>query len=80
MDRVITAQMTALTPEKRQEYLNDIQRYFACQQFQVQMPMAYTVTCYQPWVRNLRVHAADMSTGRYYQVAWVTEQSPTHKK
>jgi peptide/nickel transport system substrate-binding protein len=80
LSRLIIAQQTALTPEKRQEYLNEIQRRFACQQYQIQWPEAYGVTCQQPWVRNYRMHAADMSAGRYVEITWLTEQAPGRKK
>jgi len=80
LSRLIVAQQTALDPAKRQEYLNEIQRRFACQQYQIQWPMAYGVTCQQPWVRNYRMHATDMAAGRYVEITWLTEDAPGRKK
>lgn len=79
LTELLMLQQTALTPEKRQEYLDEIQRHMACERYQIQWPLAYGVTCMQPWVHNYKRHAADMSRGRYYEIVWVDETSPSRK-
>ena len=79
INEMLAAQSEALTPEKRQEVLNEFQRYDACQVYYVPWPLAYGVTCLQPWVRNYKVHAASMSGGRIYEMVWVDQTSPGRK-
>jgi len=79
LNEMILAQRAALNPEKRQEILNEIQRYDACQRYYVQWPLAYSVTCQQSWVRNYMSHAANYSTGRIYEIVWLDQTSPSRK-
>jgi peptide/nickel transport system substrate-binding protein len=76
---MIHAQRREMDPAKRQEILNEIQRYFACQQYVVQWPLAMGVTCQQPWVRGYKSHAVAYQSGRIAEQNWLTPDAPGRK-
>jgi len=73
---MILAARHEMDPAKHQQILNDIQRYMACQQYEVQWPMAQAVTCQQPWVRGYKGHAVSYQSGRIAEQIWLREDAP----
>ncbi|OGO04044.1 MAG: hypothetical protein A2Y60_03455 [Chloroflexi bacterium RBG_13_54_9] len=79
LDELAKAQMVEMDPAKRQELLNEMQRYEACQMNYVHWPVGYGVTCLQPWVRDYKSHAASWNAGRIAELIWLTEDAPGRK-
>ena len=79
LQEMVHAQKTALTPEERIEILHDIQRYTACQQYYIAWPIAYGISCSQPWCYGYRSHATYISYGRIYEQVWMIDDAPNRK-
>ncbi len=79
LEALLTAQEGEMDPVKRQQLLDEIQRYEACAMNYVHFPMALTVTCMQPWVRNYYPHAISYHSGRIAELIWLTPDSPGRK-
>jgi len=79
LDAMLNAQMVEMDPVKRQEIINDIQRYEACEMHYVHWPMSWGVTCMHSWVRDYQTHAASYHTGRIAELIWLTEDAPSRK-
>ncbi|OGO04045.1 MAG: hypothetical protein A2Y60_03490 [Chloroflexi bacterium RBG_13_54_9] len=79
LDDMMKAQSVEMDPAKRQELINEIQRYCACQSYYVYWPIAYPVTCMQPWLRQYVPHAAIPLTGAQLRHVWLTEDAPGRK-
>ena len=80
LDPMLKAQSEELDPAKRQELLNEIQRYLECQTYYVYWPIGLNVTCLQPWLRQYSPHvAATALSGRITEYMWLTEDSPARK-
>ena len=80
MKTMIEAQAGEMDPVKRQQLLNDIQRYEICQKYYVHLPQSWYLGCMQPWVRGYWRHAADSHSGRIEEHIWLTEDAPGRKK
>ena len=76
MTALIKAEMVEMDPVKRQVILDDLQRYAACQQYYVQWPMAWGVSCQQPWVMNYQGHIVAYHTGRVAEQIWLRDDAP----
>ncbi len=79
LDEMMKAQSEEMDPKKRQDLLNEIQKYITCQMYYVYFPHNYAVTCVQPWVRDYQTHAVSTHTGRIAELIWFTEDSPRRK-
>ncbi len=76
MTALIEAERVEMDPVKRQAILDDLQRYAACQQYFVQWPMAWGVSCQQAWVMNYQGHIVSYHTGRIAEQIWLREDAP----
>ncbi len=76
LEKLLVVQEQELDPVKRQKVLDDIQRYEACAMHYVHWPMAWGVTCQQPWVRDYYVHAVTYHSGRIAELIWLTPDAP----
>jgi len=79
LELMVAAQNAELNPQKRQEMLNEIQRYEICQKYYVHWPHSYGVTCMQPWLRGYARHAVYSHSGRIEELIWLTEDAPGRK-
>ena len=79
MEKMHLAQMAEMDPVKRQEILNEWQRYEICQKYYVHWPLSYGVTCLQPWLRDYAPHACADLTGKIAELMWLTEDAPGRK-
>jgi len=79
LEELLKAQEGELDPVKRQQLLDEIQRYEATAMHYVHWPMAYGVTCLQPWVRDYAPHAISYHSGRIAELIWLTPDAPGRK-